>query len=134
MANYTIYLSNTGAIAGILACPVANVEGCYDTTTQGIIEGHIDGEKYYIPLGIITEKIVFPILIDKTKLTADDVDKISITNIPLNTNLTISYSTGCIDYVLEDTLIDFNTSISDIYSFTFTNVQYLPLKVLINAN
>lgn len=130
----SIYSLISGEIARITTCPEEAVDTIYDPITEGIVAGAFIGTHYYFNGANAALKTGFPIEIDKNSVIANNLDKATFSNTPIGTSVMIRHSTGSVSHLITDTSLDFSTSIKDTYAFDFTNVKFLPLTVMINAN
>ena len=100
------------------------LNGLYDMDTQ-----FLD-----IPSLSVVNKTTPSIIVDKTNITANGVDKATISGIPVGTIVKEPYANRNNRWmVIDDGLLEFTTNIPSYYKLVFINGYYLKMEVTIVA-
>ena len=99
----------------------------------GVIAGTFEGDTHYILSNAATLRPTNTTTIDKTTVTADGVDLVTLANIPPDATITITGEVPLEEQPIGNTdTLTFDTV--GAYYLTINSFPYLPYEVTINAN
>lgn len=127
--EFTKYVTSTEEIIITGDCP-DEMLSYQAKTNESILIGNYPPDKYYIANYLPRTKVAYSLNISKTTITADGIDQSTITNIPVNTVVTINENS----YTVNDGVIEISSSEITTLTITFSNLYYLNTMVTINAN
>lgn len=84
----------------------------------------------YVLNGTVTERQPFPFTVDKTTLTADGVDEVVVSGVPVDTSVT--WPDGQTDTVT-DGEVRFSVDLAGTYTLSFSAIPYLDQEVTLEA-
>jgi hypothetical protein len=126
--KFTKYLTTTKEITTLGSCPDIDIS-YQNTVGETIVIGHYPPDKYYIDGSLPRAKTGYLFSISKFTIAADGIDTSIISNIPINTVVTIGNSS----FTVNDGIFEVTSSEVATIVLTFTNTQYLTSTVTINA-
>ncbi len=129
MINVTIYNKTTGEIFGLLTKNTGqNIDLRQD---QSYVDGFYDHDEYFIDINNEPNepkiKFTFNITINKTTISADNVDAYIISDIPVGSNCIIKSNNVHISENIDDGEIIFSTNNTGIYTVTLSHPHYVDL-------
>ena len=103
-----------------------------DDPTTTVILGEASKHQYIdITDGnTLLDKTPMLISVDKTTLSANGTDKVTISNIPIGASCTIGADSP---FTIDDSVLEFTTNISQAYLMVFRKVEYITEEVIIVA-
>ncbi len=81
MPNYSIYKTQSGEIVRQIACP-AELIVLQVGVGEAVYPGFPDPAVYYVDAGVLREREVMPVSIDKLQVVANGIDTVTISGIP----------------------------------------------------
>lgn len=131
---FIVYTVATGLIKRTGTAPI-NMISIQAGAGEAVIEGVADVNSQYILDGEITNKPVFPSVINKNTVNADSIDEINITNVPPGTwMLLVSDENGIrVAEIVDDGDIDLVFDIDGQYKLSLSCFPYLDYEVTIDA-
>ena len=129
MPTYTKY-NSTGKILQTVSCP-AFLRDAQAQTGEFIVDGDCDTRNDYIKDGKITKRLVMPVIVDKTTITADTSDKATITKVPKGTKVIVA---GVDQGTCDDGIVEINADFKGFYKVKLVCWPYLDKEITINAS
>lgn len=126
-SSYAIYKVNSGEILRI-AATATPAEHCIDGT-ESWVEGSPDDRFAYVLGGSIVDKPTMPATIDKTTVTADGIDFVTISNLPNPSTVSVSGQT----VVVEDGTLTIKVGYPRDYLVEVESWPYLNWEVTIHG-
>lgn len=134
MIKFAVFNSATGQIDRVGSCPSSMLHGQAFEPTNDVIQipNDIDIEAHYIADSIVVLRPLSSVSIDKTTVSADGVDKVLLSNIPVDSVVTLA---GDISNSIVATLssLDLVFDVSGEYKLTVELFPYLHFEAVINA-
>ena len=130
--DFIVYNESTGEIVRTGTAPPSMVD-MQAQTGEVVIEGEANDLTQYfdIVLGQIVNKPIIPCSIDKLTLTADNIDSITISNLP-NPSTVMIMDEGV--WEITDGSFEFTIDTIGEYQITCNSSLYLEVGYTINAN
>ena len=132
MKDFIEYLMSTGEIKFTGVCSDPSLQQGDWSPLNATIEGSANGRTQYVDIddnNIVKDKVPMPLAVSKTTLTADGIDMVTISNIPIGT----LYVNDSVEFIIDDGILEFTTDIPRNYSLNFSGAKYLPEEVILVA-
>ena len=122
MRNYIIYSLETGSILRNIICSKNSID-IQLKTDEAYLQGTLTSSLHYVNLTtkVVQKKTIFNLVINKLIITADGIDNIISTNIPVGTELIFDGER----YTINDGIMDITLNVTGIYKVILKYPQYI---------
>ena len=134
--TFTLYDKLTGKLTDLVVCLPSELHN-YQTSDKNVLEASAVLELQYIPdvnNPVITDRPTNPTTIDKTTVTANGIDAITLSNIPTNSTIEIKGAGLNVNQVAANPTETITFSVIGTYTIKVTLFPYLDFEGTINAN
>lgn len=132
---FFLYDKITGKITSTISAPDSEMI-FYENSSTGALHGDVNSLNYYVLDGVLTERPLNTISINKTECLANGTDEIIFSSVPPNTKVTIiEYSTDeYFEYSLLEGTDSFTSTIKSGYMIIVDSFPYQSKVFIIHAN